>query len=88
MAPKVRNQWLSFSGMVALKLRTGGSLKAGIITAAREKANELAEELWASAEADMKRHYENFPERVREGFWFTRTMNIDMGRNPVYEAER
>ena len=31
MAPKVRNQWLSFSGMVALKLRTGGSLKAGII---------------------------------------------------------
>ncbi len=56
--------------------------------AAREKVNELAEELWARAEADMKRHYESFPERVREGFWFTRTLSIDMGRNPVYEAER
>ena len=32
MAPKLRNQWLSFSGMVALKVRTGGSEWAGIIT--------------------------------------------------------
>jgi len=31
VAPKLRNQWLSFSGMVALKLRTGGSGGAGII---------------------------------------------------------
>lgn len=31
MAPKLRNQWLSFSGMVALKVRTGGSEWAGII---------------------------------------------------------
>ena len=32
MALKLRNQWLSFSGMVALKVRTGGSVGAGIIT--------------------------------------------------------
>ena len=31
MAPKLRNQWLSFSGMVALKVRTGGSEEPGII---------------------------------------------------------
>ena len=34
--PKValnyRNMWLSFSGMVALKVRTGGSKSPGIIT--------------------------------------------------------
>ena len=32
MAPKLRNQWLSFSGMVALKVRTGGSEEPGIIS--------------------------------------------------------
>ena len=32
MALKLRNQWLSFSGMVALKVRTGGSEEPGIIT--------------------------------------------------------
>ena len=32
MALKLRNQWLSFSGMVALKVRTGGSVWAGVIT--------------------------------------------------------
>ena len=31
MAPKLRNQWLSFSGMVDLKVRTDGSEGAGII---------------------------------------------------------
>ena len=31
MAPKLRNQWLSFSGMVALKVRTDGSEEPGII---------------------------------------------------------
>ena len=56
--------------------------------AAREKVNELTPELWEHASADMKRHYENFPDRVREGFWFTRTMSIGMDRNPIYEAER
>ena len=35
MAPKLRNQWLSFSGMVALKVRTDGSEGAGIIICAR-----------------------------------------------------
>jgi len=31
VALKLRNQWLPFSGMVALKVRTGGSIGAGII---------------------------------------------------------
>ena len=32
MALKLRNQWLSLSGVVALKFRTSGSERAGIIT--------------------------------------------------------
>lgn len=32
MALNYRNIWLSFSGMVALKVRTGGSKSPGIIT--------------------------------------------------------
>ena len=32
MALNYRNIWLSFSGMVALKVRTGGSESPGIIT--------------------------------------------------------
>lgn len=31
VALKLRNQWFSFSGMVVLKVRTGGSVGAGII---------------------------------------------------------
>ena len=34
MALNYRNAWLSFSGMVALKIRTGGSKNPGIITCA------------------------------------------------------
>ena len=32
VALNYRNMWLSFSGMVALKVRTGGSKSSGIIT--------------------------------------------------------
>ena len=32
MALNYRNAWLSFSGMVALKIRTGGSKNPGIIS--------------------------------------------------------
>jgi len=35
MALNYRNAWLSFSGMVALKIRTGGSKNPGIITRAK-----------------------------------------------------
>jgi len=39
--PKValnyRNMWLSFSGMVALKVRTGGSKSPGIISCAKQE---------------------------------------------------
>ena len=44
--PKValnyRNMWLSFSGMVALKVRTGGSKSPGIIIYKIPKHNEVA----------------------------------------------
>ena len=40
MALNYRNIWLSFSGMVALKVRTGGSKSPGIITL--EKLSNLA----------------------------------------------
>ena len=36
MALKLRNQWLSLSGVVALKFRTSGSERAGIINLAKE----------------------------------------------------
>ena len=35
VALNYRNMWLSFSGMVALKVRTGGSKSPGIITKAK-----------------------------------------------------
>ena len=35
VALNYRNIWLSFSGMVALKIRTGGSKSPGIITPAK-----------------------------------------------------
>lgn len=40
MALNYRNIWLSFSGMVALKVRTGGSKSPGII----KRINELCKE--------------------------------------------
>ena len=36
-----RNMWLSFSGMVALKVRTGGSESPGIISLQRELLEEM-----------------------------------------------
>ena len=39
MALKLRNQWLSLSGVVALKFRTSGSERAGIIKMAIEMMN-------------------------------------------------
>ena len=42
MALNYRNIWLSFSGMVALKVRTGGSESPGIITAKkRQKLTDM-----------------------------------------------
>ena len=52
--PKValnyRNMWLSFSGMVALKVRTGGSKSPGIIK--KRLKNDIA-----YTEADFERNY-------------------------------
>lgn len=40
MALNYRNIWLSFSGMVALKVRTGGSESPGIINSEEEAAEK------------------------------------------------
>ena len=41
MALNYRNMWLSFSGMVALKVRTGGSKSPGIISLLLQSLVEL-----------------------------------------------
>ena len=43
MALNYRNIWLSFSGMVALKVRTGGSKSPGIIIVTLEEKIEKAQ---------------------------------------------
>ena len=45
MALNYRNMWLSFSGMVALKVRTGGSKSPGIIIP--ESELEIMQIIWA-----------------------------------------
>lgn len=44
MALNYRNIWLSFSGMVALKVRTGGSESPGIIKELAEALKQLPEQ--------------------------------------------
>lgn len=44
VALNYRNIWLSFSGMVALKVRTGGSKSPGIINYGFAMTPELCEE--------------------------------------------
>lgn len=41
VALNYRNMWLSFSGMVAPKVRTGGSESSGIINCDRKNINEI-----------------------------------------------
>lgn len=57
MALNYRNIWLSFSGMVALKVRTGGSKSPGIINMQREdfsnRRNYEREFRTVSANIDM-----------------------------------
>ena len=42
MALNYRNMWLSFSGMVAPKVRTGGSESSGIIKPTEEEYRQIA----------------------------------------------
>ena len=54
VALNYRNMWLSFSGMVAPKVRTGGSESSGIInTFETPKEGDILDELKAIVE-DMK----------------------------------
>ena len=59
MALNYRNMWLSFSGMVALKVRTGGSKSPGIIT---NIVNYLTEFRLDSAKELMKDSRESIDE--------------------------
>ena len=57
MALKLRNQWLSLSGVVALKFRTSGSERAGIIILAMDDDRENPEyKLLKRRFEDNKRH--------------------------------
>ena len=68
--PKValnyRNIWLLFSGMVALKVRTGGSKSPGIITNPYELA-EYKDAIMAAMLKGTKRHVESMPEKNEKG---------------------
>ena len=54
VALNYRNMWLSFSGMVALKVRTGGSKSPGIIKAARRELQELTGQKKFASLKDIK----------------------------------
>ena len=59
MALNYRNIWLSFSGMVALKVRTGGSKSPGIITRyavsrALEANRENEDNPWETVDAVLE----------------------------------
>ena len=56
--PKValnyRNMWLSFSGMVALKVRTGGSKSPGIIKQLKKEAESISSKAGKSSICDFE----------------------------------
>jgi len=54
VALNYRNMWLSFSGMVAPKVRTGGSESSGIISAnlATEKINCYMDKIWGKSDCE------------------------------------
>ena len=52
VALNYRNMWLSFSGMVAPKVRTGGSESSGIITKKAEAESVLKKLLAEGMSAD------------------------------------
>ncbi|MCG4930909.1 hypothetical protein [[Clostridium] scindens] len=58
MALNYRNIWLSFSGMVALKVRTGGSKSPGIINGEYQKARwDMQEIVTIKANIDTLKGY-------------------------------
>ena len=57
MALNYRNIWLSFSGQVALKVRTGGSESPGIISLLNHLSDEYACLAEASYDAGIERGY-------------------------------
>ena len=71
MALNYRNIWLSFSGMVALKVRTGGSENPGIIKEDWIKAQKLLSERHSTAKrATLRRLSNHFVAyRVKDGLF-------------------
>ena len=61
MALNYRNIWLSFSGMVALKVRTGGSKSPGIISDSMNEAYEMAVDALGLSLSSMEDEGTAFP---------------------------
>ena len=59
MALNYRNIWLSFSGMVALKVRTGGSESPGIIKIYQKLSQTIGQEFDTSLFYDSVRDIDN-----------------------------
>lgn len=59
VALNYRNMWLSFSGMVAPKVRTGGSESSGIITGCHGIGLASVEQALADYDGELFTQYEN-----------------------------
>ena len=57
-------------------------------SAVREKVRELDEALWERAERQIQRHWTDYPEFTRDGFWFTHPAPEDWDRHAIHEAQR
>ena len=68
VALNYRNMWLSFSGMVALKVRTGGSKGPGIITYLREFEPSNVEEVKGTT--NVYRTVDHDSLKISNGKWF------------------
>lgn len=54
----------------------------------RKKVDELDEALWERAERQIERHWTEYPEFTRDGFWFTHPAAEDWDRHAIHEARR
>lgn len=54
----------------------------------QEKVDELDPALWERAEKTIERHWADYPDFTRDGFWFTHPSAEDWDRHPIHEAQR
>ncbi len=55
---------------------------------AKEKCAEINEETWAAAIDAIRQRAEDYPDLIRNGFWFVNPSLDDWDRMPISEAER